>query len=110
MQGLSVGIVLMFAGSVALQLFGITMLPLTKGLTVLLPSLGAALGFVGAIALLARLAYSGANLSVLIPLMSAVIPLAAIAIGVLIYGESVSMLKLGAAARRLRPDRRPVTP
>ena len=95
MQGLSFTILLMFAGSVALQVFGIAMLPQTRGLTAPLPTLGAALGFVGGIALLARLAYGGVNLSILIPLMSTVIPLASIALGVFLYGESVSGLKLG---------------
>lgn len=94
MQSLTLTTILMFFGSVVLQIFGIAMLPQTKGLTVPLPTLGAAVGFVGGIALLARLAHSGVNLSILIPLMSTVIPLASIGLGVFLYGESVSMLKL----------------
>jgi multidrug transporter EmrE-like cation transporter len=94
MPNFSLIVALMFFGSIAAQIFGISMLPLTKGLTVPLPTLAAACGFLIGVGLLARLSHSGVNLSTLIPLMSTVIPLASIALGILIYGESVSITKL----------------
>jgi drug/metabolite transporter (DMT)-like permease len=45
---------------------------------------------------MARVAYSGVNLSVLAPMFSAIVPLAAITVGILVYGETVSPAKLGA--------------
>jgi multidrug transporter EmrE-like cation transporter len=84
----------MFAASAVLQLIGLIMLPLTKGFTEPMPTLGAALSFLVGIGLLARLIHSGVNLSALIPLLAATVPLATIAFGVLVYGESASLLKI----------------
>ena len=84
----------MFVASIVFQLFGLILLPLTKGFTEPMPTVGAALGFEVGIGLLARLIHSGINLSVLIPLLAATVPLATIAFGVLVYGESASLLKI----------------
>jgi multidrug transporter EmrE-like cation transporter len=50
--------------------------------------------FVLSVGLLSRVLSTGVNLSVLVPLMSAVTPLASIAIGVLLYGEAASLPKV----------------
>jgi len=93
-SNLTISTVLIFFASVIFQLFGLVMLPLTKGFTAPVPTLGAAVGFLLGIGLLARLTNSGVNLSVLIPLLAAVVPLATIAFGVLVYGEVASPLKI----------------
>jgi len=94
MPNLSLGLVVTFVGTIVFQLFGLVMLPLTKGFTNPLPTLGAAIGFLVGIGLMARLINSGVNLGVLIPILAATIPLAAIAFGVLVYGEPASLLKI----------------
>jgi len=94
MPNLSISIVLIFVASVVFQLFGLVMLPLTKGFTEPMPTIGAAVGFLLGIGLLARLTNSGVNLSVLIPLLAAIVPLATIAFGILVYGEAASVLKI----------------
>jgi hypothetical protein len=43
---------------------------------------------------MARLLNSGINLGILLPFMAAVVPLCAIAVGILFYGESASFIKL----------------
>jgi multidrug transporter EmrE-like cation transporter len=82
--------------SVAAQIFGLFLIPMTKGFTQPLPTLGVSIAFIFAIGLMARVAYSGVNLSVLAPMFSAIVPLAAITVGILVYGETVSPAKLGA--------------
>ena len=94
MSNLSISTVLIFAASVVFQLFGLVMLPLTKGFTEPVPTIGAAVGFLLGIGLLARLINSGANLSMLIPLLAAIVPLVTIAFGFLVYGELASTLKV----------------
>jgi small multidrug resistance pump len=79
MAGASVGLIITFTISLAAQLLGTAMLPLTQGLTRPVPTLIGALGFLIGIGLMARLVNSGVNLSVLIPLISAAVPLASIA-------------------------------
>jgi multidrug transporter EmrE-like cation transporter len=84
-----------FVALIVLQLVALTLLPRTQGFTnpgitaVMLTFLGVSYW------LLARMIRSGANLGILIPLMSTIIPLATIAIGVLLYGESASGIRIG---------------
>jgi multidrug transporter EmrE-like cation transporter len=87
-------IIITFTISVAAQLLGTAMLPLTQGLTRPVPTLIGALGFLIGTGLMARLVNSGVNLSVLVPLVSAAVPLASIAMGVLLFGDSPSVPKL----------------
>lgn len=74
--------------------FAIAMLPKTDGFTKLVPTLLTIGGFVVTAWALSRLIHSGLQLSILMPVAAAVIPLAAIAIGVVVYGESASMTKI----------------
>ncbi|MFT3975549.1 MAG: hypothetical protein QM688_00300 [Sphingomonas bacterium] len=94
MNNVSPGVVAMVLGSLAFQLVGIFLLPMTKGFTDPLPTLGSALGFLVGIGLLARISASGMNISVLIPLISALNPLGAVVIGVLVYGDSAPVAKI----------------
>jgi multidrug transporter EmrE-like cation transporter len=87
-------IIITFTISVAAQLLGTAMLPLTQGLTRPVPTLIGALGFLIGTGLMARLVNSGVNLSVLVPLVSAAVPLASIAMGVLLFGDTPSVPKL----------------
>ena len=94
MSNLSSSVVFMFAVSVVFQVFGIAMLPLTKGLTQPMPTLGLAVGFLVGIGLMARLIHSGVSLTMLIPILAATVPLASVALGVLVFGESASLPKI----------------
>ena len=83
-----------FAIAVLTQLAAIALLPRTNGFTQLVPTLLCCALFVIGIGALARLAHAGVELGLLIPMMSAVIPLVTIVIGVVFYGESTSPIKL----------------
>ena len=93
MSGIPLRIFVMFAASVGFQLLAMTLLR-TRGFTVLLPTLGCAVFFVAGIWLIARMYASGAKLGIMSPLLAAVIPLGVIAIGVLLYNESASPLRI----------------
>jgi multidrug transporter EmrE-like cation transporter len=77
------------------QLLGIYLLPRTAGMSRLLPTVACAACFVIAIGSLARLSFKGVPLGILIPMSAAIVPLATIFIGMFVYGESASPLKLG---------------
>lgn len=95
MPNLSPVLFAMFLGSAVFQVLGIALLPATKGLTQIMPTIGAAACFIIGVGLMARLNHSGVNLSLLIPLMATAIPLCTALIGVFAYGESASLLKVG---------------
>jgi multidrug transporter EmrE-like cation transporter len=94
MISVSPSLLLLITGSMISQLIGIFLMPLTKGLTEPLPTLGAAIAFLVGLGLMARMSGLGMNLSVLIPLNAALVPLGAVAIGVMVYGDSASMSKI----------------
>ena len=94
MAGASVGLIITFTISLAAQLLGMAMLPLTRGLTRPVPTMLGALGFLIGLGLMARLLNNGVNLSMLIPLMSTAMPLASIAMGILWFGDTLSVPKL----------------
>lgn len=94
MTTVSIGNVLCFLASVALQIIMLTLMPLSKGYTILLPTLGAMLASNTAMWLFARIIASGVQLSILIPISATVTPLTVIAIGVLVYGEPAPALKI----------------
>jgi multidrug transporter EmrE-like cation transporter len=85
----------LFAGSIAAQAGAIFFLPISKGATALLPTLGLVACFSIFSILLARLMTAGVSLAILIPLMSALGPLSGIVIGTLVYGEAASLGKIG---------------
>lgn len=94
MAAISPGIVAMVAASIAAQVFGLFLLPLTRGLTEPLPTLAMAAAFLIGIGLMARMAHAGIDLSLLVPVMCATIPLGGIAVGILVYGEVASVAKI----------------
>lgn len=93
---------LMFVGSIVGQVAGVALLPKTDGLTQPMYTAFCAICFAVGIGFLARLSYAGVQLGILIPLISATLPLASIALGIFAYGEIFSPLKvsllLGACA------------
>ena len=56
--------------------------------------MGSGIAFATGLGIMARLINSGINLSALLPFMAAVVPLCAIAVGIIFYGESASALKI----------------
>jgi multidrug transporter EmrE-like cation transporter len=86
---------LLFLGSVSAQAGAIFFLPISKGATALLPTLGLVICFSIFSILLSRLMTAGVSLAILIPLMSALGPLSGIVIGTLVYGEAASLGKIG---------------
>jgi multidrug transporter EmrE-like cation transporter len=94
MNGNPIGITALVMLSTAFQLLGMYLVPMTRGLTQPLPTLAAAVAFLTGIGIITRLSYSGINLSVLVPMFAALVPLGTIAIGVLAYGESAAALRL----------------
>ena len=94
MATLTPSMIALVATSVICQVIGAFLMPMTKGLTEILPTLGFGIAFAIGLGIMARLINSGINLSALLPFMAAVVPLCAIAVGVLVYGESASALKI----------------
>ena len=91
---LTPAIIAILAASVVFQVIGLSLMPLTKGLTELVPSIGCGIAFLAGLGLMARLLNSGINLGILLPFMAAIVPLCAIAVGIMFYGESASLTKL----------------
>jgi len=94
MATLTPSIIALVATSVVCQVIGASLMPMTKGLTEIIPTLGFGIAFATGLGIMARLINSGINLSALLPFMAAVVPLCAIAVGVLVYGEPASALKI----------------
>ncbi|MGE3599135.1 MAG: SMR family transporter [Dehalococcoidia bacterium] len=94
MPALSLSVVLTFLASIVLQVAALSMLPQTAGFTKLWPTVACIVPFVAGIALLARIAASGVQLSILIPLSAAAVPLAIVAVGIFAYGEPASLLRV----------------
>jgi multidrug transporter EmrE-like cation transporter len=82
-----------FVLALALQLTAVALLPRTKGFTAPLQTLECLAVFAISLWMIARLIHNGATLGILVPLLNATIPMGAVAIGVLLYGESASPLK-----------------
>lgn len=94
MAALTPSILMMFAVSIVFQVIGISLLPATKGVTAIIPSLGCGISFLVGLGMMARLTNSGINLNILIPFMAATVPIFVIAVSILVYGESVSITKI----------------
>jgi multidrug transporter EmrE-like cation transporter len=94
MLGIPLRVYGLFVASVTFQLLAMVLLPRTRGFTVALPTLGCAALFVCGIWMIARMYQSGAKLGIMSPLLAAIIPLGVIAIGVLLYHESASPLRV----------------
>lgn len=87
---------LLFAGATIFQLMAVLLLPATKGMTQLMPTLGVALGYALGVTCMSRMIVSGMDLSLLIPIITVTIMLSAVAAGVLLYGDSASPIKIAA--------------
>jgi small multidrug resistance pump len=74
---------------------GLVLLPLTRGFTAPLATVGSSAAFVIGLGLLARMSRDGVDVGVIVPLTSTLIPLCVIAAGVVLYGESASPMKIG---------------
>jgi hypothetical protein len=94
MSAIPLRIYVLFLASVGFQLLAMVLLPRTRGFTVPLPTAGCATLFVCGIWMIARMYVSGAKLGIMSPLLAAVIPLGVIAIGVMLYQESASPLRI----------------
>jgi multidrug transporter EmrE-like cation transporter len=94
MPTISLRVIGLFFAAVGFQLLAVMFLPRTRGFTNPLPTVACAVLFVCGIWMVARMYYGGARLGIMMPLLAAVIPLGIIVIGVYMYGESASMLKI----------------
>ena len=81
---------------IAFQVLGAYLLPLTKGFTEPVPAIISSLAYFIGLPLIARMLQSGVNLSIIMPMIAAIVPLATIAIGVLAYGEAASLARISA--------------
>jgi hypothetical protein len=84
----------MIGGSILFQLLGIYLMPLTKGLTQPLPTIAEGLIFLTGIGLMIRASSSGINISFLMPLFGALLPLGSIAIDVFLNKTSIPISKV----------------
>jgi multidrug transporter EmrE-like cation transporter len=94
MNTITPGLIVSFAALILLQLAGVTLLPRTQGFSNLGVTAAMLVIFAVSYWLMARIIQSGANLGILIPIMSTIIPLATVAIGVVLYGESASVVRI----------------
>lgn len=95
MPTMSFSIAAMLLGSVAVQVAGVFLMPMNKGFTAPIPTLGTFACFGTGVFLLSRALHSGANLSIALPLVSAAIPLFAVFVGIFIFGDSASLARIG---------------
>ena len=94
MPSLSLPILIQFLIAVVANIAALGILPATAGFTRVSPTVACIGLFVLNIWMLARLIQQGAPLSILAPVMAAVIPLTTIVIGVVIYGENSAPLRI----------------
>lgn len=94
MGSISGSSILLFLGTTIFQLLGASLVPATHGMTKPLPIVGVALSYAVGVTLMARLINSGVSLSLVIPLITLAITFGAIAVGVTVYGEGASVIKL----------------
>lgn len=92
--GISIASAITFVISIALQVVALYFLPLSKGFTNLVATFMVLFCFGLSFYLFSRLIVAGVQLSVLLPASAALVPLGAIAIGVLIYGEPAPVPKI----------------
>ena len=91
---MSFATVSIFLFSVLAQIAGISLIPKTEGFTKPLVTVACCALFVLGVGALARLSQRGVELGILIPIMAATIPLLTIVMGIVLYQESASPLKL----------------
>jgi len=78
------------------QIYAAYLLPLTRGLTSIPSTIAAVVAVLITMGLMARIVHAGVNLGLLVPVMSSTVPICAIVMGILFYGETASPMKIGA--------------
>jgi len=87
MAGISPSTAGLFAAAVIAQVVSVALLPRTVGFNNLPYTVACLVAFDLSLWICARLSQGGVNLGLLIPAMSALVPLASIAVGILVYHE-----------------------
>lgn len=80
--------------AIVTQAAGASLLPATRGFTAPWPTLAVIVSYMIGLICMARLMQGGMNLSVVIPIMTATIPLAILAVAFLVYHEPASLLRI----------------
>lgn len=96
MQAMSLPTLGLFFFSMLCQIAGITILPMTRGFQSPLWAVLCVASFALAMFAMARLIFAGATIGILLPLMAATVPLATMVLGIVLYGESASLVKIAA--------------
>jgi multidrug transporter EmrE-like cation transporter len=87
MRGISLATGLLFAAAVIAQVISVALLPRTSGFSNVAATLACIIAFDLSLWLCARMSQGGMNLGLLIPAMSAIVPLASIIVGIVFYHE-----------------------
>jgi|ERR1700733_4199581 multidrug transporter EmrE-like cation transporter len=95
MRGISLTTSGLFAAAVLAQVLSVAVLPRTLGFTNLGYTLVCVIAFDVSLWICARIFVSGVRLGAFIPAMSALVPLASILLGVIVYHETASKLRIG---------------
>ena len=94
-SALSNNIVLLFGLAITTNIAALSFLPKTAGFT----QTGVAFGVLAVFAInlwaLARILHNGIDLGLLVPIMTAMIPVVIMLVGVFIYGEQYSLARIG---------------
>jgi small multidrug resistance pump len=93
-EKISLPSVLIFTGSILIQILGVSLWPLTKGFTKVLPTIIVCVAQIIGLWLFNRVIVSGVELSLLVPFAAATFPLVLVLIGIFIYKEKASLLKI----------------
>jgi quaternary ammonium compound-resistance protein SugE len=91
-------VIAQFIAAAAGQVLAIGLLPRTLGFTDAANSIACVASFSLSLWLIARILQSGVNLSILVPLMSAISPLGGVLVAILVYREHASLPKVAALA------------
>ena len=81
-------------GAIGSQVYAIYLMPMTRGATLFIPTAGVMISFAIFTLLVGRLLVLGFQLILIVPLLSATVPIGGIIVGVLGYGEVASYTKL----------------
>lgn len=93
-MGLSTASVALFLVTISSQMAAISLLPRTAGFTEPYWTIACLGLYAISMWCLAYMIHAGMPISVMIPILAAVVPLATIAIGILFYKEAASVLKI----------------
>ncbi|MBA4089643.1 MAG: hypothetical protein C0494_03480 [Sphingobium sp.] len=91
---MTAGTMALFVAATLFQLAGASILPATRGMTAPWHSLAVFACYAIGLICMARLVVSGVNLSLLIPIITLAIIIGSVVVGLAIYGDSPSPMKL----------------